>query len=502
MRRVKDSLSDEMVRVLIVGAGPAGLTAAAALARYGIETLLVERRRELSGLPRATAVSTRSMELLRSLGLEEEVRAGGVEVEWQGWVCETLASAAEGFAVPLGLPTREQSAVLSPTAPACVPQDHLEPVLLRHLRATGVVRAELATEAALIENGPAGVRAALRDVVTGRSREVDARYLIVADGARSALRAALGIPLRGPDDLERAASALFRAPLWELLGPRRYGLYDITHAEAAGILLPAGRGDRWLYGTLSGAGGGDPAGEAREAMAQRIRLAVGVAGLEPRIERTGTFAFAAQVASSFRDGSAFLVGDAAHRVTPRGGTGMNTAIHDGWDLGWKLAWVLHGWAEPALLASYEAERRPVVEHNTARSADPNGTAAGAGRALHADLGGRIPHVRLPAGAGPASTLDLLGPGLTLFAGPDRTAWEAAAATVRGPLPLAVRGLDAVTARALGIHGSGGLLARADGAPAGAWPSSDGAGAALRAAVRAARGGPGALGSQALDLSLA
>ena len=123
----------EEVPVLVAGAGPAGLAAAAVLGRYGIETLLVERRHRPSELPRATAISTRSMELLRSLGLEHEVRAGGVDVEWLGWSCETLADVEAGAPMPLGLPTREQAALISPTGPACVPQDHLEPVLLRHL---------------------------------------------------------------------------------------------------------------------------------------------------------------------------------------------------------------------------------------------------------------------------------------------------------------------------------------------------------------------------------
>ena len=91
------------------------------------------------------------------------------------------------------------------------------------------------------------------------------------------------------------------------------------------------------------------------------------------MEGIGAFTFAAQLAERFREGSAFLVGDAAHRVSPRGGTGMNTAMHDGFDLGWKLAWVLRGWAQPALLDTYELERRPIVEHNLARSADPGGS---------------------------------------------------------------------------------------------------------------------------------
>ncbi|HEU4426648.1 MAG TPA: FAD-dependent monooxygenase, partial [Pilimelia sp.] len=97
------------VPVLVVGAGPAGLTTAIALARYGVESLLVERRLELSGLPRATVVSTRSMELFRSWGLAEQIRAGGIDVEWQLWACETLAKASAGSAFEVGLPTRRQS---------------------------------------------------------------------------------------------------------------------------------------------------------------------------------------------------------------------------------------------------------------------------------------------------------------------------------------------------------------------------------------------------------
>ena len=99
----------------------------------------------------------------------------------------------------------------------------------------------------------------------------------------------------------------------------------------------------------------------------------------PRIERIGPFSFAAQLADRFRVASTFLVGDAAHRVTPRGGTGMNTAIQGAHDLAWKLAGVLRGWAAPALLDSYETEFRPTAEHNVVRSADPPASAAASRR---------------------------------------------------------------------------------------------------------------------------
>lgn len=477
------------IPVLIVGAGAAGLTAAVALARRGIACLLVERRRDLSALPRATAISTRSMELLRAWGLEDDVRAGGTEVEWLMWVCETLASAADGSGQRVGFPTREQSAMVSPTTPACVPQDHLESVLLRHLRSLSAARVRFGTELVSVDDRPEGVQALLHEVASGEPRIVHARYLVAADGAHSTVRDALDIPMRGPDGLAAAVSALFRAPLWKVVGDRRYGLYDINHPEAAGIFLPAGGGDRWLYGHVLKPGRDQSADLDEERLARRIRLGAGVPALEPQIERIGSFSFAAQLAQRFRRGNAFLVGDAAHRVTPRGATGMNTAIHDGHDLGWKLAWVLRGWAPPQLLDSYEAERRPVAEHNVARSADPDGSLREAERELRVDLGGRITHVWLPCATRRISTIDMLGSGLTLFTGPQRARWERAAACVAGPLPLVVRSLDAITARAIGIDGGGALLARPDGSPAGYLPHGSAA-PELRAAVRSFLAGSG------------
>jgi putative polyketide hydroxylase len=471
--------------VLIAGAGPAGLTAAIALARHGIAALVVDRKRELSSLPRATVISTRSMELFRSWGLEDALRAGGVEVEWKMLACESLALAAAGSAIPVGLPNREQSAVISPAAPECVPQDHTERVLLHHLQSLGRARVELGTEVVGLEQDAEGARVVLRDTEGGPSRVVHARYVIAADGAHSTVRSALGIAAHGPDRYLDAASALFRAPLWDVVGAHRYGIYDIGHPEAAGALLPAGGDDRWLYGVRWEPGKRQLADYTEARFTHLIRLATGVPDLQPRIERIGGFSFAAQLAERFRSGSAFLVGDAAHRVSPRGGTGMNTAIHDGFDLGWKLAWVLRGWAAPELLDSYELERRPVAEHNLTRSADPSGSVRDVGRELRADLGDRIPHVWVPTPGGRVSTLDLLGPGLTLFTGPQSGHWEGGAASADGPLPLAVQRLDAISARALGIRTGGALLARPDGAPAGWWSSGSDAVSALHAALRSA-----------------
>ena len=235
------------VPVVIVGAGPAGLVTAVTLARQGIASLLVERHPGLSPLPRATAVSTRTMELLRSWGLEDEVRAGQLELAAVGaWAAESLAS-PEGALLPLGHPDFGQVVAASPTMLAAVPQDHWEPVLLRHLEGLGRAEIRFGTELVAVDQDAEGVTVVLRRA-TGATQTVRAGYLVGADGAHSLTRALLGIAMDGPDHLREQLTVLFEAPLGEVVGERRYGIYFIQHPEAGGVFVPNGAGDRWLYG--------------------------------------------------------------------------------------------------------------------------------------------------------------------------------------------------------------------------------------------------------------
>ena len=122
--------------MLVVGGGPAGLTAAITLASHGIDFVLAERRPRPSSEPRANGISTWSMELFRSWGLEPQIRAAAADANVLGWICETLAS-EDGVLMPTGFPSFAQAAAISPSAPPVVGQDEVEPVLLRHLRSLG-----------------------------------------------------------------------------------------------------------------------------------------------------------------------------------------------------------------------------------------------------------------------------------------------------------------------------------------------------------------------------
>jgi hypothetical protein len=262
------------------------------------------------------------------------------------------------------------------------------------------------------------------------------------------------------------STVLFEAPLWDVLGERRHGIYVITDPKAAGVFVPVGANDRWLYGREFTVGPQRPAELSQDGITDLLRRASGVKSLQPKIERVGSFSFAAQIASRYREQHVFLVGDAAHRVTPRGGTGMNTAIHDGFDLGWKLGWVLNGWAERQLLDTYESERRPVGLHNTARSADPEGSRREAAEGLAADLGDRIPHVWLHRDGARISTLDLLGPSVTLLTDDFGAIWRHALPSTVATVAAQV--VDAAAADKLGIHGGGAALVRPDGKPIAIW----------------------------------
>jgi len=492
--------------VLVVGAGPAGLVTAISLAHHGVRSLVIERHPSTSIFPRATGVSLRSMEIFRGFGIEDEIRAGGWHVTPAAASVRTLSDPSPVVSA-LGFADEAAASAISPSSPAVSPQDHIEPVLVEHYRSLGHGEIRFSTELEAIAQDASGVTATVIDRATGGRSTIRARYLVAADGHRSTVRDLLGIAMEGPDDLGQYLSILFRADLRPILGDTVYGLYMLPGpAGPSGpprVVVPSGADGRFVLGIPLPPH--TPAEQVATAFpAERqvalVREAAGRDELEVELLASNAFAFAGQVAARWRDGRTFLVGDAAHRMTPRGGRGMNTAIADAFDLGWKLAWVIRGLGGDALLDSYETERGPIGRRNVAMSLVPGnagsddgvveelgvvvrsativeaeGTASpppGAAFRPVAIPGSRAPHAWLGIGDERISTLDLFGRELVVLTAGDGAAWRAAVSSVLEidlDMPIRVRSvgrwlrdLDGAFATAYGLPDGGAVLVRPDG----------------------------------------
>ncbi|GLZ29312.1 FAD-dependent oxidoreductase [Lentzea sp. NBRC 105346] len=481
--------------VLITGAGTVGLCTALMLARQGVSALAIDRAAAPPVHPRAMGIGPRTVELLRELEIVDVVDAACMDMtgsNLQMFSAPTLAEADLDALAAAAPPRTAEFDQLTPRAlRGTCPQHELDTALL----AAGAP-AEFGAELLSYQQDDAGVTAMLRD-----GREVRARYLVGADGARSTVRAAAGIGTTGPGALgQPLVSVLFHADLSDLTGGHTFIVCDITTPEAPGGLLPVDGHFKWIYHFRY-----DPAADSFEdfttqRIEERIRAATGKSQLELEIVSVLPWQARGAVATAFRSGRVFLAGDAAHVIPPVGAFGMNTGVADGHNLAWKLAAVLDGSAGPGLLDTYEAERRPValtaMEQAMARLADPSlhwargpegaerRAAAGVLNApvvhlgyrydsgavigpepvlpstedVELDLdgapGSRLPHAWLADGR---STLDLVRGRFTVLAGPDGEQWLKELPEVDGHVIE-----DRAWLRRAGIGESGALLVRPDG----------------------------------------
>jgi 2-polyprenyl-6-methoxyphenol hydroxylase-like FAD-dependent oxidoreductase len=328
--------------VLIVGAGPTGLALALWLTRFGVAVRIIDKTAEPGTTSRALAVQARTLEFYRQIGIADALVAGGVKVEdLNFWVKGARAAR---------MPIHRLGEGLSPYPfPLVFPQDAHERLLIERLDALGV-RVERRTELIRFEECDRGVRAALRRP-DGSEETCEAAHLAGCDGASSSVRQQLGIGFAGG-----TYSGVFYVADVELAGPSAEGELHLDIEDADFVLVfPMKGGNRVrLVGPVR-----DPTGhDGREFSFEDVR-GKAIDHLKLRIAAVNwfsTYHVHHRVADRFRQGRAFLLGDAAHIHSPVGGQGMNTGIGDAVNLAWKLAAVLTKGASDGLLDTYEPER--------------------------------------------------------------------------------------------------------------------------------------------------
>ncbi|MFD9429068.1 MULTISPECIES: FAD-dependent monooxygenase [unclassified Streptomyces] len=497
-------MTESHTPVLVVGGGPVGLALSCLLSDQGVDHVLIESHPGTSRHPKARGVSARSMEIFRRLGLEKEVRAVGLPAEqvqfYRGRDLVDPDYVRNGLAQEPG-----EGPEHTPSPGLICSQDALEPLLLRHAMELAGARIRFAARLVSFEDDGLGVRAVVEDRATGRLDHLRADWLVGCDGAVSTVRAGAGIAMEGPVGLGRYLSVRFEAPMGEVVADRASASYFLTVPGRGGFM--AVDNDRhWIYQYPLGTDAAtDPADNA--LLADLVRTAAGIPDLDVTVHDTMTWRMDAQIAASYRRSRVLLAGDAAHVVPPTGGHGMNTGIGDADNLAWKLGAVAAGYAGEALLDTYEAERRPIarqiIDISTANATNRAGyriddelllTATYRSTAVIPDPehtgehgvldpsgyrpgcrpGERTPHVRLtPGPSGITSTLDLVGPGLTLLTADEDPRWQTQAEAVRqAGVPLALRAVRTAGqreaepgqwARLLGAdHADTALLVRPDG----------------------------------------
>lgn len=350
-------------QVLVAGGGPVGLSAAIELARLGVSVTLAERRATTSTHPKATIVNARTMELFRAWGVADEVRDRGLPPEQSGTICWTtrLAGPQIGHLDLIADASRLDEMVShSPELPAVCAQDVVEPILLDHLRTRPHADVRFGTALTAFEQGADGVTATLEGE---RGGTVRARYLVAADGPISGVRGRLGIGLSGPGVLGHLVNIYFHADLspWIVRCPSV--LYWIMGPRLHGVVHALDGAQRWLLNVFTAPHDEREADWPPERCAALVREAIGAPELDLEIVAVKPWTMRGLVADRFRSGRVLLAGDCAHQFPPTGGFGMNTGIQDVGNLGWKIAGVVAGWADSAVLDTYESERRPVVDLN-------------------------------------------------------------------------------------------------------------------------------------------
>lgn len=360
--------------VLIVGAGPAGASAAVFLGRHGVRCVVVSKHRGTSETPRAHITNQRALEALRDVGLERSCMALASPAESIGHTFFLRSMLGEEIArVPAWGNDPERMgeyAAASPCRMCDLPQTNLEPILVAEAMRLGC-EIRFRTELKSFEQDFSGVTARLLDRLTQEEFQIRAKYMIGADGARSRVVEQLGISLVGKHGLGDAINVYCEIDLNDSMEHRQGSLYAIIQPGSSlwapvAVFRMVRRWDRWLVALIVPESADNPAPSSSDIKA-RIQELVGPEAPPVNILDVSRWTINDVVAQRYSVGRVFCMGDAVHRHPPTNGLGSNTSIQDAFNLAWKLALVLQDKAGPGLLLSYEPERQPVGEQIVARA---------------------------------------------------------------------------------------------------------------------------------------
>jgi 2,4-dichlorophenol 6-monooxygenase len=374
--------------VLVVGSGPAGASAAMFLASYGTRTLLVTKYGRTSDTPRAHITNQRTMEAMRDMGVEAQLRREATPWEYMGntTFCTSLAGEELGRIPSWGTDTVRHAdyELQSPCTMLDAPQTITEPILVKAAQDRGA-KVRFDTEYLSHVQDADGVTTTVRDRLTGAEYPVRSKYLIGADGARSKVADDLELPYQGPGAVGGSLSIVFEADLSRFVAHRPSVLYWMLQpgAEKEGVGLGVLRMIKpwhewmlmWGYEVAAG-----PPTFTDEFVRELAVQLVGTDDFEMKVNSTAPWTVNHHFATTLAKGRVFCAGDAVHRHPPTNGLGSNTSIQDSYNLAWKLAHVVAGHAGQELLDSYDAERAPVARQIVERA---NQSIADTGRILTA-----------------------------------------------------------------------------------------------------------------------
>jgi 2,4-dichlorophenol 6-monooxygenase len=361
--------------VVIVGLGPAGGTAALALATYGVRVHAVTMFPWVANSPRAHITNQRAVEVLRDLGVEREACRYATPWDQMGDTLFTTSLAGEEIVrlQTWGTGDRRYGDYLqgSPCTMLDVPQPLMEPLLIKNAAERGAV-VSFNTEYVSHVQDADGVTVTFRDLRTGHVFEQRARFLLGFDGARSKIAEQIGLPFEG--ELARAGTAyiLFNADLSRYVAHRPSILHWIVNSKAGfgeigmGLLRAIKPWNQWIAGWGFDMAQGEP-DFSDDIVVEQIRTLVGDADLEVELLTKSCWYVNQQHATTYQSGRVFCGGDAVHRHPPSSGLGSNTSIQDAFNLAWKVAFVVKGHAGEGLLESYSPERVPVGRQIVARA---------------------------------------------------------------------------------------------------------------------------------------